>query len=82
MQLIYFSSSKLAHKILKHRFMPPQIQRGISLIVLPLPSERVGERLVFPHSFLSNTTRNLANCSPSPFGEGRGEASSGLCLGL
>ena len=27
--------------------MPPQIQRGISLIVLPLPSERAGERLVF-----------------------------------
>lgn len=46
MQLIYFSSSKLAHKILKHRFMPPQIQRGISLIVLPLPSERAGERLL------------------------------------
>ena len=26
---------------------PPQIQRGISLIVLPLPSERAGERLLF-----------------------------------
>ena len=25
--------------------MPPQIQRGIPLIVLPLPSERAGERL-------------------------------------
>ena len=46
MQLIYFSSSKLAHKILKHRFMPSQIQRGTSLIVLPLPSERTGERLL------------------------------------
>ena len=46
MQLIYFSSSKLAHKILKHRFMPSQIQRGTSLIVLPLPSERAGERLL------------------------------------
>ena len=33
-------------KTLKHRFMPPQILWGISLIVLPLPSERVGERLL------------------------------------
>ena len=34
--------------------MPPQIQWGISLIVLPLPSERAGERLlsgVFQASF-------------------------------
>ena len=51
-----------------------QVQRGISLIILPLPSERAGERLLFPHSVLSNTPGNLANCSPSPFGEGRGEA--------
>ena len=56
--------------------MSPQIQRGIVLIVLPLPSERAGERLLFPHSVLSNTPGNLANCSPSPFGEGRGEAAS------
>ena len=55
--------------------MHSQIHRGISLIVLPLPSERAGERLLFPHSVLSNITGNLANCSPSPFGEGRGEAS-------
>ena len=54
--------------------MSPQIQRGIVLIVLPLPSERAGERLLFPHSVLSNTTGYLANCSPSPFGEGWGEA--------
>ena len=54
--------------------MPSQIQWGISLFVLPLPSERVGERLLFPHSVLSNTLGYLANCSPSPFGEGRGEA--------
>ena len=58
--------------------MHSQIHRGISLIVLPLPSERAGERLLFPHSVLSNTPGNLANCSPSPFGEGRGEAVSGV----
>ena len=40
-----------------------QTQRGISLIVLPLLSERAGERLF---------------CSPSPFGEGWGEAVSGV----
>ena len=28
--------------------MHSQIQRGISLIILPLPSERAGERLLFP----------------------------------
>ena len=55
--------------------MHSQIHRGISLIVLPLPSERAGERLLFPHSVLSNTSGNLANYPPSPFGEGRGEAS-------
>ena len=54
--------------------MHSQIHRGISLIILPLPSERDGERLLFPHSVLSNTSGNLANCSPSPFGEGWGEA--------
>ena len=58
--------------------MHSQIHRGISLIVLPLPSERAGERLLFPHSVLSNTPGNLANCPPSPFGEGRGEAVSGV----
>ena len=58
--------------------MHSQVQRGISLIVLPLLSERVGERLFFPHSVLSNTPEYLAICSPSPFGEGRGEAVSGV----
>ena len=62
--------------------MHSQIHRGISLIVLPLPSERAGERLLFPHSVLSNTSGNLANCSPSPFGEGRGEASVELLFRL
>ena len=47
-----------------------QVQRGISLIDLPLPSERVGERLlrVCFRLFLF----------PSPFGEGWGEAASGV----
>ena len=65
--------------------MPPQILWGISLIVLPLPSERAGERLcrvcfrlLFPHSDFSITPGYLAICSPSPFGEGRGEAVSYL----
>ena len=39
MQFVYFSSSKPVHK-------NSQTQRGISLIVLPLPSERAGERLL------------------------------------
>ena len=55
--------------------MSSQRQRGIPLIVLPLPSERAGERLLYLTPSSSNTTGNLANCSPSPFGEGRGEAS-------
>ena len=59
-----------------------QIQRGISLIILPLPSERAGERLLFPHSALSSTMGYLANCSPSPFGEGRGEAVRGCVSGF
>ena len=58
--------------------MPSQKQWGISLIVLPLPSERAGERLFFLTPSSSNTPGNLANCSPSPFGEGRGEAVSGV----
>jgi len=51
-----------------------QTHRGISLIVPPLLSERDGERLLFPHFVLSNTTGYPANYSPSPFGEGWGEA--------
>ena len=62
--------------------MHSQVQRGISLIVLPLPSERAGERLFFPHFVPSNTMGNLANCSPSPFGEGWGEASVGCVSGF
>jgi len=60
--------------------MHSQVHRGISLIVLPLPSERAGERLFFPHSDFSSTTGYLANCSPSPFGEGWGEAAFYLPL--
>ena len=76
--LFTFQLKKQSIRTLKHRFIYPKLQRGISLIVLPLPSERVGERLLFPHSVLSNTPEYLAICSPSPFGEGRGEAVSGV----
>ena len=44
-QLVYFLSQSQSTKILKQCVMSPQIQRGISLIVLPLLSERAGERL-------------------------------------
>jgi len=44
--------------------MHSQVQRGISLIILPLPSERVGERLLF-------TSLSLR-------GGGGGEAVSGV----
>ena len=62
--------------------MPAQIQRGISLIVLPLPSERAGERLLFPHSVLSNTTGVSRLLPPSPFGEGSGERLCRVCYRL
>jgi len=39
--------------------MPAQIQRGISLIVLPLPSERAGERL-FPLIPSSQVQRGIS----------------------
>ena len=51
-----------------------QVQRRISLIDLPLLSERDGERLL-PGVF------QAAFYPPSPFGEGWGEASSGFCSG-
>ena len=72
--------------------MHSQVQRGISLIILPLPSERAGERLLFPIP-TSQTQRGISLivlpllseragerlfCSPSPFGEGWGEAVSGM----
>ena len=75
--------------------MHSQVQRGISLIILPLPSERAGERLLFPIPS-SQVQRGISLiilplpseragerlfCSPSPFGEGWGEASSGFCSG-
>ena len=78
MQLIHFLTSEPAPKTLKRHVMHSQVHRGISLIVPPLLSERAGERLFFPHSDFSNTMGNLANYSPSPFGEGRGEAVSYL----
>ena len=45
MQLIHFLTSEPAPKTLKRHVMHSQVHRGISLIVLPLPSERAGERL-------------------------------------
>ena len=47
MQLIHFLTSEPAPKTLKRHVMHSQVHRGISLIVLPLLSERAGERLLF-----------------------------------
>ena len=72
--------------------MHSQVQRGISLIILPLPSERAGERLLFPipssqtHRGISLIVLPLLServgerllFTPSPFGEGWGEAVSGM----
>ena len=55
-----------------------QTHRGISLIVLPLLSERVGERLLFTPFSLRRGTGRGCFLPPSPFGEGRGEAVSGV----
>ena len=54
--------------------MSPQTQRGISLIVLPLPSERAGERLFFLTPSSSNTTGYPAYYSPLPSERGRVQA--------
>ena len=61
-------------KTFKHRFMSPQTQRGISLIVLPLLSERAGERLFFLTPSSSNTTGYPAYYSPLPSERGRVQA--------
>ena len=58
--------------------MHSQVQRGISLIILPLPSERVGERLLFTSLSLRRGLGRGCFLPPSPFGEGRGEAASGV----
>ena len=62
--------------------MPSQTQWGIPLIVLPLPSERAGERLLFPHSVLSNTTGYPAYYSPLPSERGRGRGCVGCVSGF
>ena len=86
MQLVYFSSSEPAPKNAQNRFMHSQKHQGIPLIT-PLSLRRgVGGEAVrgcvsgcsFPIPSSLNTPGNLANCSPSPFGEGRGEAVSGV----
>ena len=58
--------------------MHSQVQRGISLIILPLPSERVGERLLFTSLSLRRGPGRGSFLPPSPFGEGWGEAVSGM----
>ncbi len=52
--------------------MSPQIQRGIVLIVLPLPSERAGERLLFPIPS-SQTHRGIPLIVPPLLSERVGE---------
>ena len=62
--------------------MPSQTQRGISLIVLPLLSERAGERLFFLTPSSSNTTGYPAYYSPSSFGEAQRRGYDGGCFRL
>ena len=62
--------------------MSPQIQRGIPLIVLPLPSERVGERLFFSSLLLLKYNGVSRFLLPSPFGEGSGERLLRVCFRL
>ena len=45
-------------------------------------SKPVPKNLQTPFYALSNRTGNLANCPPSPFGEGRGEAVRGCISGF
>ena len=52
--------------------MHSQVQRGISLIILPLPSERAGERLLFPIPS-SQTHRGIPLIVPPLLSERVGE---------
>ena len=52
--------------------MHSQVQRGISLIILPLPSERAGERLLFPIPS-SQTHRGIPRIVPPLLSERVGE---------
>ena len=55
-------------KTLKRCVMHSQVQRGISLIVLPLPSERAGERLFFtPLSLRRGSGRGFCRASVQAF---------------
>ena len=47
-----------------------------------LTSESVAKNSQTPFYASSNTMGYLANCSPSPFGEGWGEAASGVFLAV
>ena len=66
--------------MLKHRFMPSQIQWGISLIIPPLPSERDGERLLrasVQATFLCTIREGSVHIAPlsPPINEKGGRAS-------
>ena len=80
MQLIHFLTSEPAPKTLKRHVMHSQVHRGISLIVLPLLSERVGERLhrvCFRLLFLCTIREESMHIAPRspPINEKGGRAS-------
>ena len=61
--------------------MHSQVQRGISLIILPLPSERAGERLLFPIPS-SQTHRGIPLIVPPLPSERDGERLHRVCFRL
>ena len=61
--------------------MHSQVQRGISLIILPLPSERAGERLLFPIPS-SQTHRGIPLIVPPLLSERVGERLHRVCFRL
>ena len=61
--------------------MPSQIQWGISLIILPLPSERAGERLLFPIPS-SQTHRGISLIVLPLLSERAGERLHRVCFRL
>ena len=61
--------------------MHSQVQRGISLIILPLPSERAGERLLFPIP-TSQTQRGISLIVLPLLSERAGERLHRVCFRL
>lgn len=61
--------------------MHSQVQRGISLIILPLPSERAGERLLFPIP-TSQTQRGISLIVLPLLSERAGERLYRVCFRL